>query len=195
MKPLVELKPLKISCTDSDCDNGLHCFKTTRQMGRKERGSCRSCGAKLIDWPRLHKRSIEDAEFTFEALRNEKIRHHFFHVEIDQRAKNYAKRKGWLKLREAVESRIRKYVAKAGNPRDGRQTPFEDNPIFYAQHATATCCRTCLNYWHDISKGHDLTDEEVDYCADLIEMYLRERLDDVEDGPQRVPPIRSKIMG
>ncbi|WP_253196351.1 DUF4186 family protein [Roseovarius sp. PS-C2] len=194
MKPLVELKPLKISCTDSDCDNDLHCFKATRQMGHEERGSCRSCGAKLIDWQRLHRRSIEDVEFTFEALHNEKIRHHFFHVEIDQRAKNYAKRKGWLELREAVETRIRKHVAKSGNPRDGRQTPFEGNPIYYAQHATATCCRTCLNYWHDISKDHDLTDEEVDYCVDLIEMYLRERLDDVQVGPQHVPPIRSKTM-
>ena len=194
MKPFVELEPLKIRCTDSDCDNDLHCFKATRQMGEEEQGSCRSCGAKLIDWPRLHKRSIDDAEFTFEALGNEKIRHHFFHVKIDQNAKNYAKRKGWRELREAVEKRIRKFVAKSGNPRDGRQTPFDRNPIFYAQHATATCCRTCLNYWHGIPKDYDLTDDEVDYCANLIELYLRMRLDDVTDRRQHVPPIRTKTL-
>ena len=27
MKPFVELEPLKIRCTDSDCDNDLHCLK------------------------------------------------------------------------------------------------------------------------------------------------------------------------
>lgn len=190
MKTLGELAPLKISCIDTDCDNDLHCFKATRQMTGDERGNCRTCGVDLIDWPRLHQRSIDDAEFTFNALRNEKIRHHFFHTRIDQKALNYAKRKGWVLLREAMEERIWKYVAPSGNPRDGRQTPFSDNPIFYAQHATATCCRTCLNYWHNISKDHDLTDEEVGYCADLIELFLRDRITDIANEPQKVPPIR-----
>ncbi len=194
MKPLGKLEPLKISCIDSDCENDLHCFKATRQMSDEERGSCRSCGVELVDWPRLHQRSIDDADFTFAALRNEKIRHHFFHTQIDQHALNYAKRKGWGLLREAIENRVWKSIAKSGNPRDGQQTPFHGNPIYYAQHATATCCRTCLNYWHNISKEHDLTDEEVEYCSDLIELYLRDRLNDITDEPQKVPPIRKKAQ-
>ncbi len=36
---------------------------------------------------------------------------------------------------------------------DGRQTPREGNTIFYAQHATASCCRTCIEYWHGIPKN------------------------------------------
>ncbi len=37
--------PLKISCTDSDCEQGLHCFKFhSRKMAAGDRGKCRSCG-------------------------------------------------------------------------------------------------------------------------------------------------------
>lgn len=44
-----ELKPLKISCTSTDCDNNLHCFKSTQQMKRRnEQGKCRKCGVDLI---------------------------------------------------------------------------------------------------------------------------------------------------
>ena len=46
-----ELKPLKISCTSTDCDNNLHCFKSTQQMKRRnEQGKCRKCGVDLIEW-------------------------------------------------------------------------------------------------------------------------------------------------
>lgn len=28
---------------------------------------------------------------------------------------------------------------------DGKQTPMRGHPVFIAQHATATCCRSCLH--------------------------------------------------
>jgi hypothetical protein len=45
-------------------------------------------------------------------------------------------------------------VAPAAPPKDGRQTPCRGHPVFVAQHATAACCRTCLERWHQIPKGH-----------------------------------------
>ncbi len=36
---------------------------------------------------------------------------------------------------------------------DGRQTPWRGHPVFVAQHATATCCRSCLLTWHGVAKG------------------------------------------
>ena len=33
---------------------------------------------------------------------------------------------------------------------DGKQTPFKNHPVFVAQHATATCCRKCMNKWYKI---------------------------------------------
>ncbi len=37
-----------------------------------------------------------------------------------------------------------------------------------AQHATATCCRKCIQKWHEIEKGRALKAEEVDYIVALV---------------------------
>ncbi|ADM10547.1 hypothetical protein PB2503_12534 [Parvularcula bermudensis HTCC2503] len=183
-------EPLKITCTMTDCDNDLHCFKATQKMPVGDRGKCRACNADLVDWTRIHNRSIGDAKYTFQALKRETIRHHFFHVPIDQKAINYAKRKGRKKLKDAIRARVQKSIGSANPSWDGRQTPMSDNPIFYGQHATATCCRTCLEYWHDIPKGVPLTEEQIDYCVEILELFFDERLPEVDDNPVHVPPIR-----
>ena len=87
-------EPLDIKCTSSDCKNGLHCFKATRQMAPAERGRCRSCGADLVDWSRVHRRDKADAAYTFAALEYELIRHHHWHKTIDDKALRHARRKG-----------------------------------------------------------------------------------------------------
>jgi hypothetical protein len=179
--------PLDIHCTSSDCANDLHCFKQLRKMTPDERGRCRACGADLVDWGRLHRRDLGDAPHTFEALQHELIRHHFFHAEIDDTAIRHARRKGRGKLKEAVRDRLMKYLAPAEPPRDGFQTPMTGNAIFYAQHATACCCRTCLEYWHAIPKGRKLTPAEFDYCVKLVELYLEKRLPDLAEEPVKVP--------
>lgn len=182
--------PLDIKCTSVDCDHGLHCFKQLKRMTPEQRGRCRACGANLVDWKRLHRRNVKDARHTLEALQHEMIRHHFFHQDIDEDALRHAKRKGRLLLKEAARNRLRKYLAPAEPPMDGRQTPMQGNAIYYAQHATATCCRTCLEYWHDIPRGRPLMNEEFEYCATLIDLFLDQRLTDLTDKPVKVPPRR-----
>lgn len=182
--------PLEIKCTDIDCENDLHCFKQLKKMTPDERGRCRACGANLIDWKRLHRRDLTDAKHTFEALQHELIRHHYFHRGIDGAAVRHAQRKGRTQLKQAVRDRLAKYLAPAEPPRDGRQTPLEGNAIYYGQHATATCCRTCLAYWHDIPKGRPLTARELDYCARLVDLFLDERLPELDDAPIKVPRQR-----
>lgn len=182
-------EPLKISCVTSDCDNDLHCFKASRKMHTTDHGKCRSCGVDLVDWSRVHGRNIGDASYTFGALKQEWIRHRFFHTPIDERAVAHARRKGRPALIAAARHRLDKALAPAQPVRDGQQTPFTGNSIYYAQHATATCCRTCLAYWHDIPKGRPLTDEELEYCTALIDLYFRERLPELKDEPEKVPPL------
>ncbi len=182
--------PLKIKCTSVDCENDLHCFKKSKQMAEDQRGECRGCGADLVDWNRLHVRDFSDMEYTFAALKNELIRHHFFHQKFDERAIRHAWRKGRIGLKKAVRRRLNRCLAPAKPARDGFQTPYDKNVIHYAQHATATCCRTCLEYWHDIPKGRALSAEEKSYCAALIDCCLDERLPDMPDMPTRVPDIR-----
>ena len=181
---------LNIKCTSADCEHDLHCFKQLKKMTEEQRGKCRYCGADLVDWDRLHVRDFSDVAYTFAALKNEMIRHCFFHSVIDEKAVRHAQRKGRIELKEAARHRLAKYLAPAEPARDGRQTPFEGNAIFYAQHATATCCRTCLEYWHNIPKGRTLNAEERAYCAALVDCFLDERMPELADTPIKVPNER-----
>ncbi len=57
-------------------------------------------------------------------------------------------------------------------PNDGKQTPFKGHPVFIAQHATATCCRTCLEKWHHISMGRELSKAEIIYVVMVIIKWI-----------------------
>jgi hypothetical protein len=189
-----ELKPLNVSCTSSDCDNGLHCFRKSRRMSEADRGRCRSCGRDLVEWGRVHKRELADASYTFEALKYEHVRHHFWHTPIDQRAVNHARRKGRIELKESARKRLQKSIGtKTGF--DGRQTPYEGNIIYYAQHALACCCRACMEYWHGIPRDAELTDEQIDYFVELVMMYVDERMPDLAESGEKIPFIRTKKLG
>ena len=187
-----ELKPLKITCTSTNCENNLHCFKAKRMKQKNEQGICRQCGADLVDWKRVHKRNLLDVKHTFGSLKKEYFRHYYWHKDIDLRAINHARRKGRILLKEAAERRIRKSVGPAEPYRDGYQTSFEGNSIYYAQHATACCCRKCMEYWHNIPLGRDLTEKEVKYVTELVMLYIKEKLPTLTVEGEKVPPIRQK---
>lgn len=185
-----ELKPLKIACSNADCEQGLHCFRTSKRLAKHPSGACQKCGERLVDWKRVHQHDVGDAAYTFDALRSEWIRHHFWHQEFTQKAKNYALRKGRAGLSAAVERRIRSSVG-TKTAFDGRQTPFKgDNPVCFAQHATACCCRRCIEYWHGIPPDRPLLAEEVAYLSDLCVRYLHERMPDLPEHGVKVPAIR-----
>ena len=69
--------------------------------------------------------------------------------------------------RHAGELRAKR-LAPAAPAKDGKQTPYRGHPVFVAQHATATCSRTCLGRWHGIPKGRELTAGEQAYAVDVI---------------------------
>ncbi|MEJ0099377.1 MAG: DUF4186 family protein [Pseudomonadota bacterium] len=184
----MNLPPLKVTCIASDCDADLHCFKFhSRKMKSEDRGNCRSCGVGLINWERVHARNPKDIQHTFSQLKQEFIRHHFWHKEIDEAADKHARRKGKKLLRDAAERRIRSSVGNAQPVRDGQQTPMSGNILYYAQHATASCCRTCMEYWHDIPKGRQLLDSEVLYLSDLIMRFVGERMPRLREEPENIP--------
>jgi hypothetical protein len=185
-------KPLKISCTQSKCDDNLHCFKATQKLRKADKvGACRACGIELVDWDRVHACDLDDVEHTFAELRREFVRHHFFHVDIDQKARDHARRKGRRALYEAAYRRLERYVGREPDAYDGRQTPFADNSIYYAQHATAACCRKCIEYWHGFPIKGELTPAQIEYLYQLVVRYLDERLPDLGDEPENVPRRRA----
>lgn len=55
---------------------------------------------------------------------------------------------------------------------DGKQTPWKGHPVFVAQHATATCCRSCLEKWHGIAKDQALTGDQQQYIVAVIMHWL-----------------------
>ena len=67
---------------------------------------------------------------------------------------------------------INKRLAPHFIPNDGKQTPMHGHPVFIAQHATATCCRSCLYKWHKIPLGKALTKKEIDYVVKVIMKWI-----------------------
>ena len=63
---------------------------------------------------------------------------------------------------------IRDRVAPAGPINDGKQTPMHGPPVFIAQHATATCCRGCIEKWHNFPQHRKLTKTEQEYLVSVI---------------------------
>src|SRR5690349_3862093 len=55
---------------------------------------------------------------------------------------------------------------------DGKQTPMRNHPVFVAQHATATCCRGCLQKWHHIPRGRALEAKEIQHVLGVIRRWL-----------------------
>ena len=44
----------------------------------------------------------------------------------------------------------------------------QTHPVFIAQHATATCCRGCIEKWHHIPKEKVLNNNEIDSIVNII---------------------------
>lgn len=180
-----QTEPLeKITCTSSKCDEDLHCFLNSFR-GKKLSDDnsyrsevCISCGVKLVDWYRLDKRDINDVNYTIESFKKELFRKRYWSRHIDEELIIQVQEKSISEIEKEIEKRIRRYINKRNkdNPYDGRQTPLEGHLIFYAQHATGTCCKKCIEEWHGIKRNDLLTDKQISYLIKLIMIYIKKRL-------------------
>jgi len=177
-----DLTPLDITCGATKCNEDFHCFSLKSSLKKFETTRvCKECGVDLIDWDRVYKNDIEDAPFIFQSLRKELIRHVVWHSEIDQEALVKALQKGRIKIREHAIHLLKSKIGKCNNF-DGRQTPLGGNDIVnYAQHATATCCRKCLEAWHNIPKNVVLNDAQLEFCTELVMLYINEKVPNLSD--------------
>ena len=108
---------------------------------------------------------LQDIDRRIDALARQPFRARF-HLRGRERAE--VQLRGMTTIRKHAGEVLAKRVAPAEPAKDGRQTPYRGHPVFVAQHATATCCRTCLERWHRIPKGHALTADEQAYAVDVI---------------------------
>ena len=102
-----------------------------------------------------------------------------FHLHGRERA--LLELRGLRAIRGHAEDLIATRVAPANPRRDGKQTPYRNHPVFVAQHATATCCRGCMERNHQIPRGRELTADERRYATDLIMRWIER---EVPDAPQ-----------
>lgn len=95
---------------------------------------------------------------------------------LRDKEKQYIEHKGLDKIKSHAEDFIRDRVSPSIIPNDGKQTPMKGHPVFIAQHATATCCRGCINKWHKIPKDVELTQEQQDYIVGLIMKWIKRQI-------------------
>ncbi|WP_439880931.1 DUF4186 family protein [Pontibacter sp. MBLB2868] len=173
----------KVTCTSTDCDEGLHCFRPKRAKPELlTGGNCHACDVSLVDWENLSTLKVDEL---FIAMRQEFIREKFWTIPLSKSLKNSTFIKGRTKLEKEVKARLSKSIKNPGREifRDGIQTPVDkENIIFYAQHATATCCRKCIKYWHRIPYDKVLSNEDLDYLGMLIMKYIDERVPNIPNN-------------
>ena len=99
----------------------------------------------------------------------------------------YIEQKGLQKIESHAYDFINKRLRDITNINDGKQTPMKGHPVFSAQHATATCCRGCLEKWHHIPKDRPLTDEEVKYIVNIIMAWINQNIPNKENNYPKSP--------
>lgn len=106
----------------------------------------------------------------FERLSRSKFRSRF---KLAHRDREYVRARGFDVLEKHARAIIDQRLAPAQPLKDGKQTPYRGHPVFIAQHATATCCRSCLEKWHGIARGRELTREQCDYVVAVLMTWIR----------------------
>ncbi len=90
---------------------------------------------------------------------------------------SYIDKKGVEIIRSHAFDFVTSRVAPRYPKNDGKQTPMKNHPVFIAQHATATCCRNCIQKWYGIKKGNALTDPEIHFIINLIMQWIKQQMD------------------
>lgn len=116
---------------------------------------------------------IDKYDSILEKLSKSKFRSSF---KLKEKDKKYIDEKGINTIKNHAYDFISKRLAPVNIPNDGKQTPMHGHPVFIAQHATATCCRSCLYKWHKISRNKELTLEEQEYIVNLIMRWLEKQM-------------------
>lgn len=176
MDELPDLKKVKISCTAKDCDKDLHLFRPKRGGWKelKDDVSCQGCDA-TVDMSVTRARDLAHPEAIFDELGREFVRFVYLNRPIDARARRLIRRYGMAGTRARVGKRVHTAIGREPNEYDGRQTPLQGNILYYAQHATATCCRKCAWYWYGIPRSGELSASSLAFCEGLLHAYLDRR--------------------
>ena len=106
---------------------------------------------------------------TLEKLEHSKFRSSFH---LTKKEQEYLAEKGMDTMRRHAEDFVRQKLAPAEPVNDGKQTPMHGHPVFKAMHATACCCRGCLNKWYRVPLGRELNESEQQRIVNLLMAWI-----------------------
>lgn len=172
---------------DDRCERGLHTYHKSPAANDRGNPVCKLCGDDCIDWDRLHRRDTRDVEFTIAQLQTDRFRSSWWMKDVDPTAVRRAIRLGPDGIVDAVRRRVFQSVGRVYELPNGRLQPYNDGGqttdkvgkmtiVHYGQHATATCCRKCIEVWHGIPQGRELTKDEQEYIVALLMVYVTYKL-------------------
>lgn len=122
---------------------------------------------------------MRDLDEVFAQLQRSEFRRRF---RLKGREREYLRRRGLPEVLAHAAGFIAERLAPAHPPNDGKQTPFRNHPVFVAQHATATCCRGCLEKWHHIPRGVELTPEHRAHILAALRRWLQAQAGEAPEG-------------
>lgn len=182
-KPISELTPLDVKCSDTKCEQGFHYYTSKSAPKGGKVGDCKDCGDNSVDWDRIHREEPKDIAYIFQCLKKELLRHVCWVNQVDEKAIEKGRQRGMLQVVAKAREIITKKIAKIPlghydylcTPKGGTEI------VHYAQHATATCCRKCAERWHHIPQDRVLTNAEIDYFVELIRLYVQEKIPNIKE--------------
>ena len=105
----------------------------------------------------------------FDRISRSKFRSSFH---LKKKDKQYIEEKGMDTIYQHAYDLLSKRIGPAIIENDGKQTPMKGHPVFIGQHACALCCRGCMEKWHGIPKGRELSEEELQYFSNMILKWI-----------------------
>lgn len=116
---------------------------------------------------------MQTREEALEKLSKSKFRSSFH---LTKKLRDYTEEKGMETIKSHAKELIHARLSPAYIPNDGKQTPMRGHPVFIAQHATATCCRGCLNQWYRVREGVELTAAQEEKIVNLIMAWIEKEM-------------------
>ncbi|MFW6283268.1 MAG: DUF4186 domain-containing protein [Minisyncoccales bacterium] len=115
---------------------------------------------------------MKNTEFILNNLQKSRFRSSF---NLTKKDLEYIESKSISKIESHCLDFLNKRI-KILSKKDGKQTPYKGHPVFIAQHATATCCRKCIEKWHKIPKSKELNEKEIIYLKNIIMRWIEKKV-------------------
>ena len=123
----------------------------------------------IVRYHKIGQMEQKELDILFEKFAKSKFRSRF---KLSRKDLQYFEQKGFETIEQHALDFVSKRLGPAYPENDGKQTPMKNHPVFVAQHATATCCRKCLQKWHKIPKGKELIHREIGYIVSIIMHWI-----------------------